>query len=257
VIAGGYGNTNSGESGFVGGGRYNTVTGGGATVGGGYGNQSTSDFAVVPGGQFNAASGISSFAAGQYASAQHDGAFVWADYSERQFASAAANEFAVRASGGVRFVSAIEVDGTPTAGVTLAAGSGTWSSLSDRNAKENFAPTDAREILDKVAGLPLASWNYKAQGAGVRHLGPTAQDFRAAFHLGESERTIATVDADGVALAAIQGLNEKVEAGSERAEVRTRQLGQRLEQTATEITELKQRLAALERIVLNLSTKGN
>jgi DNA-binding transcriptional MerR regulator len=91
----------------------------------------------------------------------------------------------------------------------------------------------------------------------VRHLGPTAQDFHAAFHLGESERTIATVDADGVALAAIQGLNEKVEAGSERAEVRTRQLGQRLEQTATEITELKQRLAALERIVLNLSTKGN
>jgi hypothetical protein len=62
---------------------------------------------------------------------------------------------------------------------------------------------------------------------------------------------------DGVALPAIQGLNERFEAGSERAEVRTRQLEQRLEQKATEITELKARLAALERIVLNLSTKGN
>ena len=39
-----------------------------------------------------------------------------------------------------------------------------------------------------------------------RHRGPTAQDFRAAFGLGEDDTTISTVDAQGVALAAVQGL---------------------------------------------------
>jgi hypothetical protein len=151
----------------------------------------------------------------------------------------------VRATGGVRFVTAIETNGSNIAGVTLASGSGAWSSLSDRSAKENCSPVNTREILDKVASLPLASWNYKAQGADVRHLGPMAQDFHAAFGLGESDRTITTVDADGVALAAIQGLNAK--------------LTEELRQKEREMTELKQqneslsqRLEALERIVRGL-----
>jgi hypothetical protein len=38
-----------------------------------------------------------------------------------------------------------------------------------------------------------------------------AQDFHAAFGLGTDDKHIATVDADGVALAAIQGLNQKLE----------------------------------------------
>jgi hypothetical protein len=151
--------------------------------------------------------------------------------------SSAINEFTARASGGVRFFT----DTNATTGVALAPGSGAWSSLSDRNAKENFASASAREILDQVAALPLATWNYKAQGAGVRHLGPTAQDFHAAFGLGENDRTIATVDADGVALAAIQGLNHK--------------LDERVKEQAAEIQELKVRLAALEQVVLKLSAR--
>jgi len=82
------------------------------------------------------------------------------------------------------------------AGVSLTPGSGTWSSLSDRNAKENFTTANGWEILERAAALPLASWNYKAQGAGVRHLGPTAQDSHAAFGLGEGDRTITTINAD-------------------------------------------------------------
>jgi Skp family chaperone for outer membrane proteins len=101
--------------------------------------------------------------------------------------------------------------------------------------------TDTREILDKVAALPMSSWNYKAQGTGVRHLGPTAQDFHAAFGLGESERAIATVDADGVALAAIQGLNQK--------------LTEELKQKATEITELKQQLDEIKTMLRALAEK--
>jgi len=78
--------------------------------------------------------------------------------------------------------------------------------------------------------LPLTTWNFKVDSA-TKHLGPMAQDFYAAFGVGPDDKHIATVDADGVALAAIQGLNQK------------------LEQKETEVRELKQRLEALERIV--------
>ncbi len=56
-------------------------------------------------------------------------------------------------------------------------------------------------------------------------MGPMAQDFRAAFGLGVNDTSIVTVDADGVALAAIQGLNERVVA----LEVDNRALRARLE----------------------------
>jgi trimeric autotransporter adhesin len=65
---------------------------------------------------------------------------------------------------------------------------------------------DPRAVLRRVAGIPLFTWSYKSQSPAVRHIGPTAQDFRAAFGVGEDARHISTVDADGVALAAIQGL---------------------------------------------------
>jgi hypothetical protein len=50
-----------------------------------------------------------------------------------------------------------------------------------REAKENFEAIDAREILEKVAGLPLTSWNYKADPDHRRYIGPVSQDFHAAF----------------------------------------------------------------------------
>src|SRR5262249_12598571 len=96
--------------------------------------------------------------------------------------------------------------GKATAGVKLAAGSGSWSSLSDRNLKANFAAVDGRDVLQRLVALPVSTWNYQAEGEAIRHIGPTAQDFKAAFNLGEDETTISTVDEQGVALAAIQGL---------------------------------------------------
>lgn len=86
---------------------------------------------------------------------------------------------------------------------------GTFVSASDRNLKENFKPVNARAVLEKVAALPLSEWNYKEDRAS-RHVGPMAQDFYAAFGVGPDDKHIATVDADGVALAAIQGLNQKL-----------------------------------------------
>ena len=96
-----------------------------------------------------------------------------------------------------------------TAGVQLAAGSGSWSTLSDRNLKANFAAVDSRDVLQRLVALPVSTWNYRAQGPSIRHLGPTAQDFKAAFGLGEDDRTISVVDEQGVALAAIQGLYQE------------------------------------------------
>ena len=81
---------------------------------------------------------------------------------------------------------------------------------SDRNAKARFTPVNTRDVLTKLAAVPIATWAY-TNAPGIRHIGPVAQDFAAAFAVGEDEKHIATVDADGVALAAIQGLNQKLE----------------------------------------------
>jgi hypothetical protein len=52
----------------------------------------------------------------------------------------------------------------------------------------------------------MLTWNYKAQNPSIRHVGPVAQDFAKAFHFGEDNKHISTVDAEGVNLAATQAL---------------------------------------------------
>jgi len=106
---------------------------------------------------------------------------------------------------------------------------------SDREAKKEFAPVDETEILEKVTALPLTTWVFKSDGEAVRHIGPMAQDFHAAFGLGGSDRHIATVDADGVALAAIQGLKKLVDQQAAALAERDRQ-----------IKDLEARLTVLE-----------
>ncbi len=94
--------------------------------------------------------------------------------------------------------------------------SGTVESSSDRNAKEDFAPINPQTVLAKIASLPVTEWNYKT-AKDVEHIGPMAQDFHAAFGLnGGDDRHISVVDEGGVALAAIQGLNQKVETEDRR-----------------------------------------
>jgi hypothetical protein len=75
--------------------------------------------------------------------------------------------------------------------------------------KENFRDLEDGDVLTKIARMPIREWNYKAQDAAIRHVGPTAQDFRAAFGLGENPLRISTIDADGVALRAIQALEAR------------------------------------------------
>jgi hypothetical protein len=76
----------------------------------------------------------------------------------------------------------------------------------------DLTPVNGYEILDKLAALPVSTWNYIADGAAVRHLGPMAQDFKAAFGLGESDKMINIVDANGVLMVAVQALYRRVQA---------------------------------------------
>ena len=113
---------------------------------------------------------------------------------------------------------------------------------SDRNSKKDFSPVDARTVLDQLLALPLQRWRYLNEDDRTRHLGPMAQDFKATFGLGSDDKTIGLVDAAGVSLAAIQGLNEKLETRSQKLETRSEQLEK-------ENAELKARLEKLERII--------
>ncbi len=201
TVGGGANNIVTGSYATVSGGTTNTASGDVATVGGGNTNAAIGGNSTIPGGVSNIATGTASFAAGNNANAAHNGAFVWADNTGAEFASTAINQFNVRAAGGVR----IFTNSAATIGVSLDANDSSWNVLSDRAAKDAFAAVDPRAVLDAVAGMPITTWEYI--GGDTRHIGPVAQDFYAAFGVGSGETTISTVDADGVALAAIQGLN--------------------------------------------------
>jgi hypothetical protein len=207
AVGGGNGNAASGPDSTVAGGVNNTASGPYSTVAGGAGNTADGDHATVAGGIGNTAGGANSFAAGFHAKARSDGAFVWADSNLPDIRSYGPNTFTARTTGGARFISAIDAStGDPTAGVKLAPGGGSWSSLSDRAAKRGFTPVDRRTLLERLDRVPITRWGYKSQAPSVRHLGPMAQGFYSAFGLGEDSRHIDTIDSEGVALAAIQGL---------------------------------------------------
>jgi hypothetical protein len=119
---------------------------------------------------------------------------------------------------------------------------GTFNNLSDRNAKQGFTAVNPSEILDRVARLPISEWSYKEDSA-TRHIGPMAQDFHSAFKVGTDERHIAPIDEGGVALAAIQGLNEKVEVKGRKSEDRIQKLELENAELKARLEKLEQRLA--------------
>ena len=152
----------------------------------------------------------------------------------------------------MRLVTGIDGSGNPTAGATLAPGGGSWSTLSDRNMKRDFQDLSPVEVLQKLAGIPIQTWSYMSQDSSIRHLGPMAQDFHAAFGLGEDERHISTVDADGVALAAVQGLYGLLQEQEEQLQEIRAENRRLQEQQAS----LEERLARLESLILKNGSEG-
>jgi Chaperone of endosialidase len=116
----------------------------------------------------------------------------------------------------------------------------TWVNASDRNSKEGFAVIDPRTVLEKISALPITEWKYKAEANGTEHIGPMAQDFHAAFGLnGPDDKHISTVDEGGVALAAIQGLNQKLQEDLDRQEAENAKLKQQNDLLADRLSEIE------------------
>jgi FtsZ-binding cell division protein ZapB len=263
TVGGGQNNTASGGFATVGGGEYNiasdgatTVSGGysntasdnRATVGGGYDNTASGYGATIPGGNLNVAAGQYSFAAGNRAQANHDGAFVWADHRSFDFASTGARTFRARATGGVEFVLGVDGSGNPDWSCSVVDGD-SWSCSSDRNLKENLVPVNGADVLQRLAEMPIYTWNGKRQTPDVRHMGPMAQDFYAAYGLGESDTHISTIDLDGVALAAVQELHARNQALQKEISAykeKNTELEARVDDLQRQNADFEARLAALE-----------
>lgn len=226
----------------VSGGFDNTASGFSSVVAGGYRNTASGIDATAAGGSYNLATQAGSFAAGRKASAIHVGSFVWSDGNwqgaDTIVRSPGDFSFSAHATGGFNFWT--NATGATT-GCWIFAGGGSINCSSDRNAKENVRAVDPQVVLERVAKLPITTWNYKSQKDRFRHIGPMAQDFAKAFGVGEDDTSIAMVDADGISLVAIQALYRQKNA---------------------EVTALKRqnaaqsdRIAALERSVATLIRK--
>jgi hypothetical protein len=198
-----------------------------------------------------AASGVGSVALGYHVTANADhavalgqrasangqsGSFTWADASSTGvFSNSAANSFQVRASGGI----ILYTNSGATAGVSLNPGGGSWNTLSDRSRKRDFGTVEGEDVLARIRAVPVSSWRYVGEEGGVRHIGPMAQDWHAAFGLSADQTTINMSDLDGVNLAAAQALERRT------AELRT-QLADR----DARIQSLEARVARLETLLL-------
>ena len=102
----------------------------------------------------------------------------------------------------------INFDLRPNGNLTIA---GTLSQSSDENIKDGFEEVDNNEVLDKILEMPVRTWHFNFDNPDLRHMGPTAQDFQAAFGLGENDTTIAPVDGIGVSLVAIKALKQQLD----------------------------------------------
>lgn len=188
------------------------------------------------------ASGSSSTAIGNYASTNgRQGSFVYGDFSTTtNVVPLANNQFVTRAAGGTVFYS----NTSASMGITLNAGSGSWSVVSDVGKKENFLPVAYDTMLAKITKLDLYTWNYKNQSKKVRHIGPTAQQFYSLFGYGQNALAIETVDMDGVILTGIQAIAYKLNLVDQL--YYTSELNQQIDQQTKEFLDLNERLDKIE-----------
>jgi len=208
-----------------------------------------SSFAV---GEDNIASGAASVAMGYHAHTNaRQGSFVFGDRSTVDEIRAGVNHSANwRTSGGFRIFTSSNLStgltiqsgasvsnwGQSNAVISTSTGaylstSGVWTNVSDVNKKHRFKEISCENVLEKLRKLPVTQWSYKTDAENIKHMGPTAQDFYAAFGLGNDNRSIGTVDVDGVTLAGIKALEE-----------RTRNLAAELETLKADNAALRQQM---------------
>jgi trimeric autotransporter adhesin len=207
----------------------------------GHNNWSDGDAAVAIG-YTTTADADYSMAFGYRASTNgHTGAKVFGDASTTDSIEAVANnEFAVRAAGGFRFRS----NATLTNGCNIAAGGASITCASSRSLKENFAGVDGEDVLFRMRSIPVNTWNYIDEGRQSRHMGPFAEDFWAAFGLGDDPKGIGHLDIDGVNFAGIRALDSRTESMQSTIDRQAEQI-RRLEAANTALEARMQRLESL------------
>jgi hypothetical protein len=217
-------------------------------------------------GEDNTASGAASVALGYHAHTNaRQGSFVFSDRSSVDTLRAGVNHSANwRVSGGFRIFTASNL----STGVTIQSGAsvsnwgqsnaviststgaylstaGIWVDVSDVNRKHRFAEVSGEDVLTRLRTLPITTWSYRVDADDVRHLGPTAQDFHAAFGLGSDPTTIAGIDEGGVALAAAQALERR----STDQDARITALEQRNAELEQQNAEMRARLERIEAVL--------
>ena len=214
----------------------------------------------IANGNFGVAIGLQNSASGQFSVAigknartnNRQGSIVLGDgcagFSSDSVYPTANNQVVMRGCGGVKVFTNQQL----SSGVEIAAGGSGWSAVSDRNRKENFEQLDGEEVLRRLREVEVSSWNYLTQESTIRHAGPMAQDFHAAFGLGESDLLINSIDIDGVNMAAVKGLDARTAAHQERiGALETTNLSQqqRIESLEAEVADLRGRMEALEALI--------
>jgi hypothetical protein len=179
----------------------------------------------------------------------HTGAKVFGDASTTDSIEAVANnEFAVRAAGGYRF----RTNATLTTGCNLPAGSGVFSCASSRLLKDRFEDVEGEDVLARIRGVPVTTWSYTGESGGVRHMGPFAEDFRAAFGLGTDDTSIGHLDISGVTFAGVQALDARTQGMQTTIAEQAREIGELRSDNASlraANARMEARMARLEALV--------
>jgi hypothetical protein len=278
TIAGGSGNS-AGNYAAIAGGSGNTASGTVAMVAGGFGGTASGDTAFIAGGLSNTASGNGSFAAGRHVIADRPSCAVFGLWSSGDAScGSTANIFKVMGDNGFSVDYHMPVGSGASSGGDrwLAIGpftnfhglvpstivawngaylsdAGVWVNASSSKAlKTDFDDVDVNAVLEHVMDLPITTWRYRQGEGSIRHMGPMAEDFWNAFHVGYGDRTIADLDARGVELAAIQGMHRLVQQKDAELEAQRRSLAEQQQEIIAhqhEIEDLRGELDAVKRAV--------
>jgi uncharacterized coiled-coil protein SlyX len=247
------------RAGRVNGTQWNDANVGMYSVALGFNSRANGDntFAVGPGstasqgsavaiGENNTSNSYASVTLGYHAhSNAKPGSFVFGDFSTPDsIRSGANNQATFRVAGGFR----VYTNANLLSGVTIAANGSSWDVVSDRRRKENFLALDGEDLLLRLRGVPVTSWNYVAQGRETRHVGPMAQDWHRAFGLSGDSLVINSGDFDGVNLAAAQALERRTAEQATRIGALERENTELRAAQAAQAARLAELEARLERL---------
>lgn len=283
VVAGGYNNVANGTYNAVGGGQDNNSNGAHATIGGGQQNVATNDHAVVCGGWQNTVIGLRSAIGGGHLNQIHS-VYSSIPGGEENFIQPPANyslafgwgvdviqpfrtEFYDGARSGQLQINHDDLDPVPPMPYVILVGTnpgngnaaflspgGIWTNTSSRATKENFQTLGREELLNRIASLPVESWNYK--NSTERHIGPCAEEFVGAFGVGVANQDgsidnkhLSASDVAGVALAGVKGSIQQ----AQELKAAIQSLTEQLYEKTSEIDEMKAQIQKLTELVQMLT----